>query len=371
MRVLAIGPTPPPYHGVATFLRDLLANARDPSVQIEHLDTADRRDASNLGRWDPVNLQLGFAHLAELGARCLRSGADVVYLPISQNVPAFLRDALFILQSRALSSRVVVHLHGGYFRDLYEKEGTIFQSVVRLALQRAAAVIVLSEDFRPIFRGLVPDEKIHVVENGVADPGAWHWRDRTRAIPPGGGTLLYMSTLTRTKGILQLLQAVSLIKRSRPEIRLRVAGNFSEEALRVEALDFVQKQGLAANVEFVGNVDGAAKTQFLASGDIFCLPTHYPYEGQPLVLLEAMAAGLPIVSTRHGAIPSTTPDGLVGRLLEKDAAPEALANVLAELLANAETLRCIGLSARERYLRHYTLEACHARLLHVLKTAVR
>ena len=362
--VLALGPTPPPYHGVATFMRDLLEHSPGADFVWRHLDTSDRRDATNLGRWDPENLKLGFSHLTELAQTCLRGKIDFVYVPLSQNIPAFLRDALFILQARALGARVVVHLHGGYFRTLYEKDaGMLFRLFARFVLRRAAAVIVLGEEFRPIFSGLAPEKRIHVVENGVPDPGAW----RLRAERPAGETILYMSTLTRTKGILELLSAVARLRQNRPAVRLKVAGAWADADLREEALALVARENLSAHVGFAGNVSGAEKAAFLASGDIFCLPTHYPYEGQPLVLLEALAAGLPIVSTAHGVIASTTPDGVVGHILPKDASPELLAQTFDAMLADTALLKNFSENARQRYLERYTLEACHQRLVKIFE----
>lgn len=389
IKVLVVGPTPPPCHGVATFTRDLLENAHDPCFELLHLDTSDRRDAANIGTWDLGNLRLGFANLAELAACCVRTRPDIVYVPISQNIPAFLRDALFILQARTLGRRLVLHLHGGYFRTLYEGSNAAFRALARVALKRAAAVIVLGEEFRPIFKGLVPDQRVHVVENGVPDSGAWQLRiSSNEAKPPGAApepentareakspepgaksqdplTILYMGTLTRTKGILELTKALALLRASRTDVRLRVAGQWQEQGLRAEAEELVAREHLGAQVEFVGNVAGQGKAAFLASGDIFCLPTRYPYEGQPLVILEAMAAGLPVLSTEHGAIGSTVANGVTGRLLPKEASPERLAATLGEMLAEPAALQAYGRRGRERYLERYTLEACHRRLRRV------
>lgn len=369
VKVLVVGPTPPPFHGVATFTRDLL-RATHPHIDLIPLDTSDRRDASNIGRWDSSNLELGFASLAELAQQIPRAGIDIVYIPISQNVPAFIRDALYILQSRLMGARVVVHLHGGYFRTLYDRDaGGIFRLIARLSLSSVSAAIVLGEEFRPIFNGLIPDERIHVVENGVPDPGAWLLHPDASSPAANGGTLLYISTLTRAKGILELIQTAAILRRTRPQIQLRVAGLWQEESLRREVLALIERESLQSSVHFVGNVTGQSKAEFLASGHIFCLLTRYPYEGQPLVILEAMAAGLPILTTAHATIASTVPDGLAGRTLPIETTPERWAQVLNEMLADTEKLAEFRQAARARYLARYTSEVCHARLFDVLLQA--
>ncbi len=176
-----------------------------------------------------------------------------------------------------------------------------------------------------------------------------------------------MSTLARTKGILELIRAVQILRKETPDIRLRIAGNWSENDTRFEALNVIEAENLAYQIEFVGTVDGAEKREFLSSGDVFCLPTRYPYEGQPLAVLEAMSASLPVLATRHGALGSTVVDGLTGRLLERDCTPEQLAAALQEMLAEPEKLRAQGLAARQRYCDKYTLEKCHERLAEVFE----
>ena len=366
MRVLALGPIPPPYHGVATYLRDLLDSAelRAQGIELQHVDTSDRRDASNLGRWDTENLGIGFSNLAELAVRCSRSDAEIVYLPLSQNVPAFLRDALFILQSRLMGKRVVIHLHGGYFQQLYEQQGSAFKSFARLTLSQVSGAVVLGEGFRDIFSGLIPEERVFVVENGVPDL----FEERPlRRDDTARETLLYMSTLTRTKGILELIHALALVQTARPDapLGLRVAGEFQEPELRDETQTLIRELKLEERVEFVGNVTGAAKAEFLLSGDIFCLPTRYPYEGQPLVLLEAMSAGLPVLTTDRGVIASTVIDSVNGRVLPQDANAEQLAHALERMLADRALLQDMGRNARLRFLRNYSLHVCHSNLAQV------
>ena len=368
MRVLALGPIPPPYHGVATYLRELLDSAelRAHGIELQHIDTSDRRDTSNLGRWDAENLAIGFSNLAELAVRCSRSDAEIVYLPLSQNVAAFLRDALFVLQSRLMGKRVVIHLHGGYFQMLYEQQSPAFKLFARMTLGCVSGAVVLGEDFRFLFSGLIPEERVFVVENGVPDLFEARPLRRDDGVRE---TLLYMSTLTRTKGILELIHALALLQKARPDapLRLRVAGEFQEPELRDETLTLIRNLNLEDRVTFVGNVTGAAKAEFLLSGDIFCLPTRYPYEGQPLVLLEAMSAGLPVLTTDRGVIASTVIDSVNGRVLPQDASAEQLTHALERMLADRALLQDMGRNARLRFLRNYSLHVCHSNLARVFQ----
>ena len=369
-RVLIIGPTPPPFHGVATFIRDLVIESHHfPQFSFDALDTSDRRDASNLGRWDAGNLALGFANLAEMASRLGRQRPDLVYVPISQNVPAFLRDALFILQARLFGARVVLHLHGGYFREFYEKEAPgWFRMVARWTLNRAAAVAVLSAEFRPLFAGLIPEDRIRVVENGVPDLFSEMASEPPRNVLPP--TILYMSTLARTKGFLDLIHAMPLLRRSIPDARLRQAGSAPETDAWYEAAAFIAQNDLKDCVEFVGNVDGAAKRDFLRSGSVFCLPSRYPYEGQPLSILEAMSAGLPVLSTRQGAIGSMVVDGETGCLLSPGCSPEDIAEALSRMFSDRVALQAQGVAGRRRYCEKYTLARCHQSLIEVFEDAI-
>jgi glycosyltransferase involved in cell wall biosynthesis len=256
----------------------------------------------------------------------------------------------------------VLHLHGGYFREFYDSAPAqqAGQTLIRSVMNSAAAVVVLANEFKPILQGIVPDDKVFVVENGVPDLATAHpTRNTTQK------TLLYMSTLTRTKGILELLKALSIILRTRSDIKLKIAGNFSEDDLKIEAMALVESENLQPHVQWVGNVSGSGKAEFLNSGDIFCLPTRYPYEGQPLAILEAMAAGLPVLSTDHGAIASTVAD--CGKIVPKDTSPQVLADALQEMLSDPVARAACGARARKRYEEKYTVEACHRRLFNVFQ----
>ncbi|MGH7506831.1 MAG: hypothetical protein ACRELX_14335, partial [Longimicrobiales bacterium] len=119
--VLDVGPLPPPYHGGAVATRILLDSAVAERFRLVHLDTTDRRGMDNIGRLDAGNVRLALMHALRF-LRLLRTASPaIVYVPLAQNRLGFVRDALFLVPARWSNVRVVVHVHGGGFRDFNDR----------------------------------------------------------------------------------------------------------------------------------------------------------------------------------------------------------------------------------------------------------
>jgi glycosyltransferase involved in cell wall biosynthesis len=103
----------------------------------------------------------------------------------------------------------------------------------------------------------------------------------------------------------------------------------------------------------------------LRDADIFAFPTFYPNEAFPLVLLEAMAAGLPVISTTVGGIPDMVIDGETG-LLVPPGEVSSLASALRRLVTDSGLRIRMGQAGRGRFMRHYTLEQYEANLSDLL-----
>lgn len=368
-RLLVIGPTPPPVHGTSVYTRMLLeSEALREAFDVRHMDISDRRSIQNLGRLDPINVWLGLRHVAELGLRVLRERPDVVYVEVSQNALAYLRDACFIGLARAGGARVVTHLHGGYFAPFYETANPFVRALVRASSRWVDRAWVLGEGLRHHYAGLVPEPRVRVVPNGVPDP-------LPPALPAGRGdgdgppTFLYLSQLSLPKGILDLVEAVGVLPpERRPRLVMAGAWRSPDDRRRVEAR--IAALGLEARVEDRGVVTGEAKARAFAEADVFVLPTAYPYEGQPLAILEAMAAGLPVVSTPRGAIPDMVRDGETGVLVPEND-PVALAAALGRLLEDPEGRRRMGSAGRRLWEERFTEDRCVRRFIAEVRDVAR
>src|SRR5690606_5523973 len=135
---LVVGPVPPPYHGGAVATRNLLQSPVADRFRLVHLDTTDRRGLENIGRLDARNVGLAFTHFARFVRLLRRERPELVYVPLAQSRLGFLRDALFLLAARAAGSRVVVHFHGGGFREFYDESDPVTSALMRAFLCGAA-----------------------------------------------------------------------------------------------------------------------------------------------------------------------------------------------------------------------------------------
>jgi len=358
-KILLIGPTPPPFQGVAVLTHSLLQSSLSDNFSLFHLDTSDRRPMSKAERLNLGNVYLALLH----GFKCLWTlfwhRPDVVYVPISQGALGFLRDSLFMVPARWFGAKLVVHLHGGAFDLFYDNASPLTKIMLRFCMRRVDVGIVLCEKFRGIFGDLLPPERVVIIENGLPDefgdrePSSFLFaNDKLRVV--------YLGTMMQSKGFVDLVHSAPTVLQQFPNVKFVLVGDGSGFPEFVSAQAWVTEHGLKEHVEFVGPKWGEDKKQLLLSSDIFCFPRRAPSEGQPLVILEAMAAGLPLVTTRYAADESTL--GEKGALYAKANDPEDLAAQLITLLRDQALRAEIGLRNRQRFLTRYTME-CFAQNL--------
>ena len=361
-RILIIGPTPPPHHGVAVAMQSILDSELCASCRIVHLDLSDRRGIAHVDHPDVHDAVLFCRQWARLLNTLIRERPRVVYLPISQSTVGFLRDSLLIWPSYLWGGHIVLHLHGGNFRTWYESCGWMMKAYVRRVLKLAERVIVLEESLKTIFSGLVDDEKISVVPNGVD----WDKREPAMETFPKRRKhrILYLSTVNRQKGALVLLAAIPFMERIRSDVEFIFAGPWSSQRDRVEADAFVERQNLAESVSFIGSVEGEEKQALFTSADLFVFPG-IQQEGQPLVVLEAMAAGIPVIFTHRGCLRETVADA--GLEVEINN-PHALAERILWLLNHPDEMQRMGRAGRNRHEMFYTHDRFIERMARIFES---
>jgi glycosyltransferase involved in cell wall biosynthesis len=342
-RLVVVGPLPPPVHGVTVSTKLVLENRYlHERFDVSHLDTSDHRSGRNVGRWDRQNVRTAIRAAARL-TWTLRGAKGIVYLPLSQSTPGFLRDSLLTLVAHARGWRVAAHLRGSDFRSYYDTSPRTLRWWIRTTLRCIDSIAVMGESLRWMFWGLVPESRVAVVPNGTPEPE----RLAARRDP---GHVLFLSNLRRRKGVLEALDAALLVLDKFPAARFTFAGSWESDELEAELRDRASRAD--GRIDFRDAVGSRDKAQLLASAGLFLFPPVEP-EGHPRVVLEALAAGLPVVATNRGAIKETVVDGESGFVLE-DPEPGLLAQRLLMLLGDDDLRTRFGAAARRRYLDLFT-----------------
>lgn len=354
--LIVIGPTPPPIHGSAFTNMHVVEAVRRNGRLAAHLETGeDLRPVFTTGKFDPTNVYYGLKHAAQLLGLLLRRRGAAVWVPISQNRWGFARDAVFVWLARGARRRVLIHLNGGLFAEFYASSPAWQRRLIRRTIGAVAEAWVLTEAHRPIFGGMLPPERVRVLENTSEDIGLA--AEATRSSDGDGRVrVLYLANLIPEKGYGDLIEAIELlIERGVGGIELRLVGEVQDEEarrLRERARRLAERD---VSLEVVGPLMGERKFAEYHWADIFAFPSRYPPEGQPLVLLEAMSAGLPILSTDHSGIPYTVLDGEQG-LIVPPGDIEAIAEALGRLIAEPALRERLGAGGRARYEQLYRPE---------------
>ncbi|WP_372922776.1 glycosyltransferase [Roseovarius sp.] len=228
-------------------------------------------------------------------------------------------------------------------------------------LRRGDLFMPVSQDFRERLRSAgISDDRIVVHRSGI---NLRRFAFAPRQSPEGTKELLFVGRLTEKKGLAYLLEAVSMLVGAGRDVRLTVVGEGElGPMMRARCNDL----GIADRVVFVGSGTHEEVVSAMHRSHILVAPSvtaaKGDQEGIPNVLKEAMATGMPVVSTYHSGIPELVEHGVTGLLApERDAA--ALAALLTELVDHPESWISFGLAARRKVKEEYDAERLNDELV--------
>ncbi|MEJ5240912.1 MAG: glycosyltransferase family 4 protein [Anaerolineales bacterium] len=252
----------------------------------------------------------------------------------------------------------VVSLRGGDVPGFRPYDFKTYHRLIGPFLRRiwheAGAVVANSQGLRQLAIQFEPRLEIPIIPNGV------RWQDYATDerlwSPP---RLLSVGRVVYQKGLDLALHALAGLKEL--EWEWYIAGDGPYRAT-LEAL--VREQGLQERVHFLGWLERPALIEWYHRANLFLFPSRH--EGMPNAVLEAMAAGLPVVATRIAGSEELVLDGLTGRLVPPEDA-EALREALRPLLVEAGLRQRMGKAALERVQAHYSWESAARQYLQLLQ----
>jgi glycosyltransferase involved in cell wall biosynthesis len=351
--VLAVSTTPPiTGQGLAGDL--LLEQLPHCGFKVMHLDLSRSTTIRSNWRSNARRALDAFRLAHEMWRQTRGARADLFYLHLGQSVASMMRDFVLLRIARLRGLRSVVHLHGAGFRTAYARAPELVRRLIGRELRDLEAVIVLSTSQALAFTGLISQERIRVIANGIrAELTQWSREPRTRQ-PGEPLRALYLSNLIPEKGYLLVLDIARMAGDAGLPIEFTLAGpRFSEQ---YPDPDILIRRHRLTNTRYIGPVGGEEKTRVLATHDVFLFPSSFA-EGQPLAILEAMHFGMATIASSSGGLPDLIDEGFTGWCVG-DFKPESYIGRLRRLLED-DALRCkMGSEARRTAQSLYS-EQCH------------
>jgi glycosyltransferase involved in cell wall biosynthesis len=327
MKILLMGPSLDQNGGMATV--QLLILKCDLQLDIQHITT--HEEGTIIHRWLVFNKSL-----YGLFKKLLLKEIDLAHLHLSERGSAA-RNVLICLILFIFRKPVYVHAHGAEFEDFFVHLPKLLQGFLGFVFRRCDGFIVLSRSWKNYYvssLNLNPN-RVHILSNPVELPSEFPSKKPSSLI-----TLVFCGRIGLRKGAFDLIRSfASLPDTLREKARLIMVGDGDLEHGRFSAA----RHGLMDRVTFLGWVNSQSRDRVLKNSDIFVLPSYK--EGFPMAILEAMAWGLPVISTPVGGIPEMITPQQNG-LLVQPGDINGLSDALRLLIENEELRHTFGKAAR-------------------------
>lgn len=216
---------------------------------------------------------------------------------------SFHRKRYFLNLAKFLNKKVIFHIHGAEFKKFYEESNERTKNNISNALSKADRVIALSNEWKHYFKKISKNSKVEVIYNPVNEMDF----EKSKL---DGKKILFMGRMGQRKGVYDLLDVVSELASEHKDLELYLGGDGEIDKVK----KIVNDMNLYKHVKVLGWISGNEKKELFKKSSIYVLPSYN--EGLPVSILEAMASGLPIVSTNIAGIPEEVEHNVNGYLIE-------------------------------------------------------
>ena len=354
--VLVVGRFPPPLDGQAVATRRL-ARLLESYCDVRRIDVSAGESALAESevrvRASRINHYLR-SRMRLKSALASAPDASIVWTSISASNLGHYRDVLTTIPSFRDHERVYAVLHWGNFHELFVQPTTKWSA--RAMVKRISRFVFNDPILGDRCAKWIPDDKRAIIPNTVEDLvlltedelAAKRMARRTRDTLQ----LLYLGSMTRSKGWADVVEASKILSEAGIPVRLDIVGRWESAADKEAFSNYLLRHNLVDSVRHHGGVsDRTVIKQFYGQADAFILPTYYPTEAQPHTVIEAMNAGTPIIATRHASLPGMLDEGVEGYFVPKKD-PEAIAACVQRLIP-FENWRRMSIAARNRFSRQF------------------
>lgn len=251
---------------------------------------------------------------------------DIVHIHMAEKGSTF-RKGKVAKWGRKKGKKVIIHLHAGPFMAWYKKVSSDKQKRIREIFGYADRIFVLGEYWKRELAKIIPEEKMSVLYNGIECP-------KNNPYNPDAKNIVYFGVMRKEKGTYDLIEAIKLVKDKLPkDMKIVLCGNDLEGNIP----QAIEKAGVRDRFVLPGWVTGEEKERIYQEAMIDVLPSYF--EGLSMTVLEAMARGIPMITTSISTMPEIL--GTDGIMVEPGNVAE-LSKQLIDLVENLDKRKIVS-----------------------------
>jgi exopolysaccharide biosynthesis WecB/TagA/CpsF family protein len=355
--VVVVSQLPPPVHGSTVMTARLVASLDRLQYHPRLVDRRFSREIGEVGSGSARKLILVPSLLARF-AKALVDDRDAPVIYFLTNRPgSFIVDWFVTAIAFALKRRVVLYIHTVGYGALADRS-KLWSVMLRSVFARAAVTVVLGESLLADVVALGATT-VRVVPNSVEDEAG---------TPSKRSRVLFLSNLLPEKGVFDFVELSRRLGPGRDE-KYVIAGAAPDASVLNKVTSQLRAAQLNDVVEVVGAVGQVGRSNLLASSKVFVFPSTYRFEAQPLVLLEALSAGVPVVAYDVGGIRDIVHDAVNGFVVPPGDFEQLVARV-EKLLVDERLRRSLAEGARSSFERLHSIESFDSNWSAVLEGAL-
>lgn len=360
--ILFLVPIPPPYHG-ASLQSKMITNSKVLSgkFRITTYPLKFARNVSEIGKFSLRKLIKMMTYSYKLLIKLILSKPDLVYMIMSHRGYSFFRDCFFVIIVKLFRVKILFHQRN---RGALEKSRKKLNRYLYNWIYKNNYSIALSPLLIYDVKPFVQDKKLFVVPNGIPEIKFNDVIKKKSKL-----TILFLSNLIIEKGVIILLKVLSSLRKKGYKFKGIFVGNWSYNIKEADFVRMVKDFELSEFVEVRGPMYDREKYIIFSQSDIFVFPTFMKHEAFPNVVLEAMRASLPVVTSNVASLPYMVEDGISGFICQKKNVLD-FEQKLIKLIENKKLREDMGKKGRERFLRYFNFEKVEKDLARVLTKIV-
>lgn len=362
MKILFIAPIPPPIDGQSKASKVLLERLLQEKHHVNIVNLSKRHLKNGYASFSRVLDILKI--LVKIWQK--RNDNEIIYLSLGESFLGNFRDLLIYIICFKDRQNMFVHMLGGAGMKKILSGNGFLKNLNHYFISRLGGVIVEGPLNFEVFSKVIDKNRIHIVPNFAEDFLFINYDElHAKFQNVSDIQILFLSNLIPGKGYNELVEAyISLEENSKKQVNIVFVGGFESNESEYEFLSKIKEY---PRLKYIGKfIDGEKKRQLYLKSHVFCLPTYYPFEGQPISILEAYATGCVVITSDHSGIPFVFSNKKNGFLVQKKSI-QSIKEAIEEVLINRDKLEQIAIVNKNEAFEKYRTSIYQDSILKIFK----